>query len=241
MAALTPDDPACSEARATLQAQQEARRAAIMEQQPIGKRLDSAQGALLRAQRRLNQALEAQDLANKAVATAQQAVRKLEADVAEIQASASGSEHRPVLTVLRENLRDAVAQLAQIDALPEEAAADAEAQSAALLSRFQATVEAASRNAAQVPRRHVGKTPPAPGVETSAPGQSVGHRYSTKGPYRQHQSKLENYFAPKAPLPRASSAGAAPGSTPGAAPKPAAVRGRSAHSVLKAHLKDVTG
>ena len=71
-----------------------------------------------------NQALEAQDLANKTVETAQQAVKKLEADVAELQSSAAGSEPRPVLTALRENLRDAVARLAQIDALPGDVAAD---------------------------------------------------------------------------------------------------------------------
>ena len=74
LAAISADDPACAEIRATLVAQQDTHRAAIMEQQPIGQRLDSAQSALLRARKRLNQALEAQDLARKTVDTARPAV-----------------------------------------------------------------------------------------------------------------------------------------------------------------------
>ena len=63
-----------------------AHRKIIREDKPLGQRYDGCKDALTRAQRRLTQAREAQELAAKAVSAAEKEVKQLTAELADLEA-----------------------------------------------------------------------------------------------------------------------------------------------------------
>ena len=175
----------------------------IRADKPLGQRYDGCKDALTRAQRRLAQAKEAQELAAKAVSAAEKEVKQLTAELADLEALVATAKDKETdckpkapIEALQESMQAAIHQLQQLDGVDASVPEEATKQSDILLKRFEATMQEAQKRAnllrAEGPRhRHSSKGPPVLGED--AP-RDPPWRLQGKQTMPTYQASLLKYF-----------------------------------------------
>jgi hypothetical protein len=183
LSAMEGDD--FKEMRASLLEQIDERKKQLIDTKPIGVRVDGARAVLERSRKRLAHAAESVALANQVHEAAKAEESRLTSELAALelqlalggggpQAPSTSTSPTTSLEELGVQLTAAVEQLRGLEAVPGVAAEDAHNQSIALLAKFKATLEAASKHADFKLHRLRAKTTPPPHVVQTPSVRIVG-------------------------------------------------------------------
>ena len=179
------------EIRRGLEEQLAAKKKALMDLKPLGKRLDDTRAALDRSRKRLAVAEDSVVAAQMSYDQAKEEETKLSTELIALEASIGTDSplDSDSITSLSESLASAVEAIRNISCLPKGVAEDAQAQADLILKRFQSTMASAERAMEiaklSLPKRLMMKQPPPPPPIVDAMETAftlVSRRHTSKKP-----------------------------------------------------------